>query len=275
MRGVAVRWVVASVGIIVALGAGPGAALFAQGGWEGGHRPADAKSITDQEACQRMKTLLPLAEKTWDRGSHGAKITGAHLTLTGFTLNLDKKPEVVISYAEIKSIEDTRTGLEIYSPEKWWLIFPRADESRPFSVALRRLAEAAHVGRICDCSRDELLTRAELDTFAERTAAWRAMSTKPALSDEVIKKRLLAEDAIEHKNLRAAVNYYDAGVALDPTWAQGWYNAALLSAEQQNYFDAAVQMKHYLILLPDAPDAAAAKDRLLLWEAKAEEARGK
>jgi len=101
------------------------------------------------------------------------------------------------------------------------------------------------------------------------------MSPKPAFSDEVIKKRLLAEDAIEHKNVRAAVGYYDAGVALDPTWAQGWYNAALLYAEQQDYFDAAVRMKHYLILLPEAPDAATAKEKLLLWEAKAEEANGK
>jgi hypothetical protein len=34
-------------------------------------------------------------------------------------------------------------------------------------------------------------------------------------------------------------------------------------------------MKHYLILLPDAPDAAAAKEEFLLWGVKAEEASGK
>jgi len=89
-----------------------------------------------------------------------------------------------------------------------------------------------------------------------------------ALSDEVIKKRLLAEDAIEHKNLQGALSYYEAGVALDPAWAQGWYNAALIYAEQQDYFDAAFYMKHYLILLPDAPDATAAKEKLLLWRPK-------
>jgi hypothetical protein len=31
-------------------------------------------------------------------------------------------------------------------------------------------------------------------------------------------------------------------------------------------------MKHYLILQPEAPDAPAAKEKLLLWQAKAEEA---
>jgi regulator of sirC expression with transglutaminase-like and TPR domain len=73
----------------------------------------------------------------------------------------------------------------------------------------------------------------------------------------------------------SAVSYYEDGVKLDPTWAQGWYNAALLYAEQRDYAHAALSMKHYLILLPDAPDAAPAKQKMLLWEAKAEEAAGK
>jgi hypothetical protein len=49
----------------------------------------------------------------------------------------------------------------------------------------------------------------------------------------------------------------------------------LIYADQQDYFDAAFYMRHYLILLPDAPDSAAAKEKLLLWDAKAEEANGK
>ena len=150
--------------------------------------------------------------------------------------------------------------------------YERSDVRDSFVVALKRLAEAAHEGRPVNCTGNVEYSQPELDKFTQQTAAWRAMATKPAISDELIKKRLLAEDAIEHKNLRAAALYYEARVALDPTWAQGWYNAALLYAEQQDYFDAAVRMNHYLILLPEAPDAATAKEKLLLWEAKAEEA---
>jgi hypothetical protein len=40
----------------------------------------------------------------------------------------------------------------------------------------------------------------------------------------------------------------------------------------KNYPAAAFYMKHYLILQPEAPDAPAAKEKLLLWQAKAEEA---
>ncbi len=49
----------------------------------------------------------------------------------------------------------------------------------------------------------------------------------------------------------------------------------MIYAEQQDYFDAAFYMRHYLILLPEATDAQAAKEKLLLWEAKAEEANSK
>ena len=101
------------------------------------------------------------------------------------------------------------------------------------------------------------------------------MNPKPPVSDEVTKKRLLAEDAVQEKSFAAAEDYYKAGITIDPTWAPGWYNAALISAELKDYAAAALDMKHYLILLPDAPDAAAVKEKLLLWEAKAELAKGK
>ena len=111
--------------------------------------------------------------------------------------------------------------------------------------------------------------------FEQAAAAWRALPVKPPISDDVTKKRLLAEDAISQKDIGSAVRYYEEGVALDPTWAPGWFNVALLYAEQNDYVDAASSMKRYLILLPDAPDASAANDKVLLWEAKAEEAAGK
>jgi hypothetical protein len=266
MRTVQVKWV-AAVGIMVALLTNR--ALHAQ----------DAKSISDQEACQRMKTLLPQATGYMGKGFsnwHITNITGTRLTPTGFALIVEKKPAIVFAYADVQNARVKNRIDVIFEAQghtQWIEIDTTiSDETRAgFAGALNHLAEAAHAGRICDCTRDVAHTKAELDTFAQSTAAWRAMSPKPTLSDEVIKKRLLAEDAIEHKHLGAAVGYYDAGVALDPTWAQGWYNAALLYAEQQDYFDAAARMNHYLILLPEAPDAATAKEKLLLWEAKAEE----
>ena len=118
-------------------------------------------------------------------------------------------------------------------------------------------------------------TQQKLEAFTQQTSAWRALNPKPPLSEDVEKKRLLAEDDFANKNMAAAIEDYEAGVKLDPTWVQGWYNVAQLYAAQNDFEQAVFSMKHYLILLPDAPDAAEAKNDVLLWEAKAERAAGK
>jgi tetratricopeptide (TPR) repeat protein len=273
MKTVKARWV-AAIWIMVGVSCG---FILAQKPAPA-HPPADApdaNSFSDQEACNRMKDLLPLAQSYLGEGRSSQKITGVRLTSAGFALSLAGKPDSLIRYSDVQGV-GVKAGYVVHWSEGiLWFPKERVEESGRFSAALSRLSDAAHGGRSCDCTRYLVDTKAELDAFTQKTAEWRALTSKPTFSDEVIKKRLLAEDAIEHKNLQAAVGYYEAGVALDPAWAQGWYNAALIYAEQQDYFDAAFYMKHYLILLPDAPDATAAKEKLLLWEAKAEESGGK
>ena len=135
--------------------------------------------------------------------------------------------------------------------------------------ALNTLMQDAQQGKPFICSNDPRDVASALDDFQQKTSAWRALSTKPEISEEVYKDRLLAEDALKKRDLPGAVTYYEAGVTSDPTWAQGWYNVALVYAELQDYSDAAGCMKHYVILVPDAPDVRAAKDNIILWEAKA------
>lgn len=146
--------------------------------------------------------------------------------------------------------------------------------------ALRTFVSDAHAGHPYDChevtpaesaSLAAATVATELAEFQQKAATWQAINPKPPVSDEVTKKRLLAEDAVQEKNLSAAGEYYRAGIAIDPTWAPGWYNAALISAELKNYSAAGNYMKHYLILVPDASDAPAAKERVLLWEGKDEQ----
>jgi regulator of sirC expression with transglutaminase-like and TPR domain len=67
------------------------------------------------------------------------------------------------------------------------------------------------------------------------------------------------------------MDYYEAGLALYPTWPEGHFNAALIAAELGDYTDAAEHMQSYLELLPNAPDAHAARDQLDLWQLKAKE----
>lgn len=110
---------------------------------------------------------------------------------------------------------------------------------------------------------------AGLGDFHAQATAWRAFTTKPALAENARILRLAAEDAIKRQKPDEALNDFELGVQADPTWAQGWFNAALLAGELGFFADAADHMQNYLELLPDAADAKSARDQIDLWKYKA------
>ena len=67
--------------------------------------------------------------------------------------------------------------------------------------------------------------------------------------------------------------HYEAGLEENPIWPEGWFNAALLYESLGDFASAAERMKNYLILLPDSPEAAAAKAKIIVWEDKAKQAK--
>jgi regulator of sirC expression with transglutaminase-like and TPR domain len=124
------------------------------------------------------------------------------------------------------------------------------------------------------CARGELTVddAAVWRDFEQKAAAWRALPARPPLSDSVRKQQLLAEDAVKEKQFEAAAAAYDAGTQIDPMWPEGHFNAAAIYGELKDYDDAVWHMRCYLELLPNAPDAQTARDQMLLWQAKAEQA---
>ena len=121
----------------------------------------------------------------------------------------------------------------------------------------------------CFADKDEQ-TRIWAD-FQQKAAAWRALPAKPPISDDVKQHRLLAEDAFNQKQFETAAAEYEAGLEIDPLWAQGHFNAAVIYGELKNYDDAVWHMRCYLELLPNAPDAQDARDQMLLWQGKAKQ----
>jgi tetratricopeptide (TPR) repeat protein len=107
--------------------------------------------------------------------------------------------------------------------------------------------------------------------FANEAKRYREMPVKPALPEEVQRCRVVAEDAFKNKDFEKAVMYYEKGLAIEPLWPQGQYNAAMLAGELQSYNWAALHMKRYLELVPDAANAKAAREKMYLWEEKAKE----
>lgn len=72
----------------------------------------------------------------------------------------------------------------------------------------------------------------------------------------------------EHRVPEAATLYRDA-LKTAAGWPEGHFNLALLYAELEFYTDAINEMRRYLFLVPTAPDARAAQDKIYEWEGKA------
>ena len=109
----------------------------------------------------------------------------------------------------------------------------------------------------------------ESTEFSAAAQSWRENPAKPPLSSEAERHRILAENAIKEHDLDAAIEHFESALELQPMWPAGWFNLALIYAEQKNYADATDRMKHYLELAPDAPDAKDARTQMVIWEDKA------
>jgi hypothetical protein len=109
--------------------------------------------------------------------------------------------------------------------------------------------------------------------FSSQAAAWRAMAVKSELPEETRKQRLLAESYLRDKDFNGSIEHYKLGVKACLTWPEGWYNLAALYAETGEYASAVASMKNYLELMPNSSDAAAARDKIVVWEDRASQPR--
>jgi hypothetical protein len=136
-------------------------------------------------------------------------------------------------------------------------------DAQRFVDALNRLIYEARV---------VVTPKDDLTPFAADVQQWRDKpESRPVAPDGWDRHRILAEQGIKDKDFVAALLNYEAGVAAFPLWPQGWFNAALLYAELGEFESAANRMKHYLLLVPDAPDAKAAREKTIIWEDKAKQ----
>ena len=112
---------------------------------------------------------------------------------------------------------------------------------------------------------------ADFAAFTVEAKTWLSATPKPAMSDEARTYKVLAEDALERKDVPAALDSFCKALDKHPMWPKGQYNAAIMAGESQDYELAAQHMRRYLVLASDAPDAREAKDKLLLWQHKAKD----
>jgi formylglycine-generating enzyme required for sulfatase activity len=104
------------------------------------------------------------------------------------------------------------------------------------------------------------------DPFQQVVANYRAANPKPQLPEEARKYKVQAEFAVQGKQFANAADLYGKALEIAPWWPEGHFNRALILGETKKYWDAMREMKRYLLLVPDAPDARAAQDKIYQWE---------
>lgn len=145
-----------------------------------------------------------------------------------------------------------------------WSAADSAREARRFEAAFKFLVRDAQVDM-------EAKAATKFDAFKVKAAAWRQQATKPEMSEEAHRHQVLAENAFQSKNVSKAIVEYGLALQAFPYWAEGHYNLAILAGEigsRPGYDIAVYQMKEYLELVPDAQDARASKDSIIVWEDK-------
>lgn len=193
-----------------------------------------------------------------DQGRDDAKVVvnfakvSDYISLKKMPMMRTPKPAYVVGF-----IRAGQKDVPLYMMQLLWT---DPTVAQKFVDAFNRLVYYAHHGG--PNSREGFLV------FATEAKAWRENPQKPEMPEAADRERILAENAIREKDLNRAIAHYESGLLIFPMWPEAWFNMALIYGELQDYGNAANSMRRYLELMPNAPDAQAAREKLVIWEDK-------
>jgi tetratricopeptide (TPR) repeat protein len=104
--------------------------------------------------------------------------------------------------------------------------------------------------------------------FQEAARNYRALAAKPQLPEAAHRFAVQAEGAVRDKDFDGAARFYMLALGIAPWWPEGHFNRALVLSEIEDFSEAIFEMKRYLTLVPNAPNARAAQDKIYDWERK-------
>lgn len=107
-----------------------------------------------------------------------------------------------------------------------------------------------------------------LATFAVSAKSCPSNGTIAFLLPIVQQNKVQADDAVLRHDYWAAIDHYQEAVNAAPCWSDGYYNSALLLADQNDYSDAIDQMNRYLLLVPNSPDSGKAQQQIWIWQGR-------
>ena len=219
--------------------------------------------IEPREARQRLQSLSPIqigcfnCEAQWMKGIQ--LVDGSHLQ---FARPTGAEPLTIPLSAIQVEVErfgfGSETGIRLSGG--WWIWMGRNFEGA------KQIADALFVLKKYASGYED--PRVEAD-FQNAAQVYRESSTKPEFPEAARRYRVRAEAAVRDKEFEDAADNYAEALRVAQWWPEGRFNRALILAELKRYPEAMREMKRYLLLVPDAPNARAAQDKIYEWEGRA------
>jgi tetratricopeptide (TPR) repeat protein len=107
---------------------------------------------------------------------------------------------------------------------------------------------------------------ANLEKFKRTCESWQSSPTP--MPDEAKHHKDLAEAALRENNLDKAGDEYFEALKIYPCWPEGQYGLANILGDTGWYSGAIAHMRYYLVLVPNAPDAQAANNKMSDWRGR-------
>jgi tetratricopeptide (TPR) repeat protein len=228
--------------------------LDPEGEWA---RAAQAAVLIDKAEYEAATTLLAalndnVLARVLEAAAHGKR--GDVKKAAGVFAALDQDDPSMSSALARNALEPLHPLFQGYLREN--LAQAKAAESagEP-SAALAAYAEAVKVA-------------AEAEAASIRSSVASLLKTRPELAElpEEARRRALGGDVfVNEGRFDRALIEYQAAIGIAPLNPQLHFNAALLCSQVKDFKRAIGHMTIYLQLVPDAPNARAAKDEIVKW----------
>ena len=187
-------------------------------------------------------------------------------------INYNKRQSLIMNFSDI---------LDYCIHLKKWSFVNNMVVDNPYTIRLghvmftydpNRLADAK---KLADClfffqhTFNEKRFSSKLALFEPIAAQYRALKVKPAVSESLRELIVKANLFNQQKNYEKAIELYNRVIEIDQTaYSAAYSNLALLFAQIHMFDPAIYNMKKYLLLEPEAPDARSAQDKIYEWKAK-------
>jgi tetratricopeptide (TPR) repeat protein len=226
------------------------------------YKPTD-EAVSKMKPQDARRQVTDLLKSSFINQLTSASIVGVAITTDRIELQFERGSRKIYLFKDMPAIEVT-SSLMYSAP---YIVFGAGREDRVTSFnrhASERLADALHRLKIESMKSANPAIEAE---FAEAAERYRAANPKPEFPEAARRYRVQAEAAVRDKEFDVAADLYAEALNLAPWWPEGRFNRALILGELKDYAEATVEMKRYLALVPDAPNARAAQDKIYEWEA--------